>query len=200
MLSYLTNEPFGFILNFLTVMCFTGLHEVARELESPFDNVPNDVPLNNFQAQYNEALMTMFAGFHPDAFWEVTEQLPPPTFPASSQLDSHMEFERNVQAAKQKQAKKEDGMPRQPIIVELPTMEENSDDGSAGVENVKSDAGSPQPAENDDETDLSGNSDVAADSEKRKPSNVLQPEVKSKGEPDEDEAIAIDQKVSFESR
>jgi predicted membrane chloride channel (bestrophin family) len=57
MLTYLNNEVFGFILNLLTVMCFTGLHEVARELESPFQNVPNDVPLNNFQAQYNEGIM-----------------------------------------------------------------------------------------------------------------------------------------------
>ena len=57
MLTYLTNEAFGFILNFLTVMCFSGLHEVARELENPFKNVPNDVPLNNFQGQYNEGLM-----------------------------------------------------------------------------------------------------------------------------------------------
>ena len=71
MLSFVTNQVFGFVLNLLTVMCFAGLHEVARELENPFQNVPNDVPLNNFQGQYNEALMTMFFGFHPDAFWQV---------------------------------------------------------------------------------------------------------------------------------
>jgi predicted membrane chloride channel (bestrophin family) len=73
MLSFVTSEVFGFILNLLTVMCFTGLHEVARELENPFQNEPNDVPLNNFQAQFNESLMNMFAGYHPDAYWEVTE-------------------------------------------------------------------------------------------------------------------------------
>jgi Bestrophin, RFP-TM, chloride channel len=71
MLAYLTNVTFGFFLNFLTVMCFSGLHEVARELESPFQNVPNDHPLNNMQAQYNESLMQMFSGYHPDAYWEV---------------------------------------------------------------------------------------------------------------------------------
>jgi len=71
MLSYLSNEVFGFVLNLLTVMSFTGLHEVARELESPFSNAPNDVPLNNFQAQFNEALLQMFRGFHPEAYWEV---------------------------------------------------------------------------------------------------------------------------------
>jgi hypothetical protein len=36
-------------------------------------NVPNDIPLNNFQAQFNEALLTMYMGYHPDAFWEVEE-------------------------------------------------------------------------------------------------------------------------------
>jgi hypothetical protein len=69
MLSYIRNETLGFFLNLFTVMCFTGLHEVARELESPFQNVPNDIPLNNFQAQFNEGLMIMFFGYHPDAYW-----------------------------------------------------------------------------------------------------------------------------------
>lgn len=73
MLTYLTNEWFGFALNMLTVLCFAGLHEVSRELENPFQNAPNDLPANNFHAQFNEALMTMFAGYHPDAYWEVKE-------------------------------------------------------------------------------------------------------------------------------
>lgn len=33
----------------------------------------SDIPLNNFQAQFNESLMTMYSGYHPDAFWEVEE-------------------------------------------------------------------------------------------------------------------------------
>jgi predicted membrane chloride channel (bestrophin family) len=69
MLSFLTNQVLGFVLNLVTVMCFTGLHEVARELENPFQNVPNDLPLNNFQAQFNESLMVMFYGYHPDSYW-----------------------------------------------------------------------------------------------------------------------------------
>lgn len=73
MLDFVSNAYFGFFLNLLTVMSFTGLHEVARELENPFANVPNDVPLNNFQGQFNEALLTMFSGYHPDAFWEVKD-------------------------------------------------------------------------------------------------------------------------------
>lgn len=72
MLSFVENTVTGFVLNLLTVMSFTGLHEVSRELESPFQNVPNDIPLNNFQAQFNEALMTMFLGYHPDSYWEIT--------------------------------------------------------------------------------------------------------------------------------
>ena len=43
---------------------------MARELESPFHNVPNDLPLTTFQAEFNEALCAMFAGFHPDSWWD----------------------------------------------------------------------------------------------------------------------------------
>lgn len=55
-------------------MCFVGVQEVARELEQPFRNAPNDLPLTTFQAQFNEALIAMYAGFHPDA-WSVEEQV-----------------------------------------------------------------------------------------------------------------------------
>ena len=41
MLTFVTNEYLGVALNIVTVMCFTGLHEVSRELENPFQNVPN---------------------------------------------------------------------------------------------------------------------------------------------------------------
>lgn len=74
MQSYLTNEIFGFSMNLLTVMCFCGLHEVARELENPFQNAPNDIPVNFFQSEFNEALITMFFGCHPDAYWQVVEK------------------------------------------------------------------------------------------------------------------------------
>jgi predicted membrane chloride channel (bestrophin family) len=73
MLTFVNQPAMGASLNFFTVMCFAGLHEVARELENPFQNVPNDVPLNNFQAQFNEALMNMFTGYHPDAYWLSTQ-------------------------------------------------------------------------------------------------------------------------------
>mmetsp|Transcript_1898 Transcript_1898/g.4134 ORF Transcript_1898/g.4134 Transcript_1898/m.4134 type:complete len:492 (+) Transcript_1898:77-1552(+) len=68
-----SNVYFGFVLNFLVVTILTGLNEVAKELENPFTNVPNDLPLNLFQAHFNEALITMFAGYHPDSHWELKE-------------------------------------------------------------------------------------------------------------------------------
>jgi hypothetical protein len=67
------NVYFGFVLNFLVVSILTGLNEVAKELQNPFTNVPNDLPLNLFQAHFNESLITMFAGFHPDAYWALPE-------------------------------------------------------------------------------------------------------------------------------
>lgn len=62
---------FGMVLNFLTVLLFAGLNELSKELENPFRSVPNDLPLNLFQAHFNEALVTTFAGFHPDSWWEI---------------------------------------------------------------------------------------------------------------------------------
>ncbi|OEU17212.1 hypothetical protein FRACYDRAFT_207537 [Fragilariopsis cylindrus CCMP1102] len=66
-----TDDPLvGAILTFLTVLCLSGINEVARDLENPFRNFPNELPLVNFQAQYNEALLTMYSGYHPDLFWD----------------------------------------------------------------------------------------------------------------------------------
>jgi len=60
----------GALLTFLTVTCLFGLHEVAKELENPFRNVPNDIPLCTFLAQLNESLITMYSGYHPDHYWD----------------------------------------------------------------------------------------------------------------------------------
>lgn len=66
-----TDEPWlGATLTFTTVLCILGINEVARELENPFRNIPNELPLVTIQAQANEALYTMFAGYHPDLFWD----------------------------------------------------------------------------------------------------------------------------------
>lgn len=56
--SFVTKLWFACVMNFLTVLCFLGIHEVARELENPFQNTPNDLPLTTMQAQLNEALVT----------------------------------------------------------------------------------------------------------------------------------------------
>ena len=64
------NEPWmASILTFAAVSSLAGLHEVARELENPFRNVPNDLPLCTLQAQYNETLMVTYSGYHPDFFF-----------------------------------------------------------------------------------------------------------------------------------
>jgi hypothetical protein len=49
------------------------------DLENPFRNVPNELPLVTFQAQFNEALIIMYAGYHPDSYWH-----PPAKCPTSS--------------------------------------------------------------------------------------------------------------------
>jgi len=68
--SFVSRLWFAAFLNFATVLCFLGLHEVARELEDPFINTPNDLPLTTFQAEFNEALVTIYSGFHPDSWWD----------------------------------------------------------------------------------------------------------------------------------
>lgn len=69
----------GAVLTFLTVTCLAGLHEVARELENPYKNFPNEIPLLTLSAMFNESLITMFAGYHPDHFWNGDDfrHLPP---------------------------------------------------------------------------------------------------------------------------
>ena len=67
--TYINNIHIALILNFFTVSCFIGIQEVALELEEPFIRYPNDLPLNNYQAQFNEALISsLYGGFHPDAW------------------------------------------------------------------------------------------------------------------------------------
>lgn len=71
--SFVNSAFMACLLNYSTVLCFVGLHEVAREMESPFMRVPNNLPLNTFQAQFNEALITTWAGFHPDSWFDLPE-------------------------------------------------------------------------------------------------------------------------------
>mmetsp|Transcript_23769 Transcript_23769/g.35246 ORF Transcript_23769/g.35246 Transcript_23769/m.35246 type:complete len:593 (+) Transcript_23769:114-1892(+) len=71
--EYASDPYIGGALTFLTVTCLAGLHEVARELENPFRNVPNEIPLLTLQAMFNESLITLFSGYHPDHFWDPDE-------------------------------------------------------------------------------------------------------------------------------
>jgi len=69
-----TLEPWiGSVLSFLVVTCLAGLHEVSRELENPFRKPPNEVPICTLQAQFNEALLTVYSGYHPDAYFVSTQ-------------------------------------------------------------------------------------------------------------------------------
>ena len=75
--SFVNSMVVACLLNYSTVLCFVGLHEVAREMESPFMRVPNNLPLTTFQAQFNEALITTWAGYHPDSWFDLDgEELP----------------------------------------------------------------------------------------------------------------------------
>ena len=71
--SFVDNMPLACAINFLTISIFVSLHEVARELENPFQNVPNDLPLCTYMAQFNEALISTYSGFHPDSWWELPQ-------------------------------------------------------------------------------------------------------------------------------
>jgi len=71
--EYVNSTILGGVITFLSVTCLAGLHEVARELENPFDNVPNEIPLTVLQAMFNDALITVFAGFHPDHYWNADD-------------------------------------------------------------------------------------------------------------------------------
>lgn len=64
--GYVNQLALACILNFTTVLCFTGIHEVARELSNPYNTVPNDLPLNRFHAEFNESLRSLLNGYHPD--------------------------------------------------------------------------------------------------------------------------------------
>ena len=74
MYSFANSWWLAYLLDFFTVLCFVSLHMVARELENPFTAVPNDVPLPTIQAEFNEALVSMFAGYNPDSWWEVPKK------------------------------------------------------------------------------------------------------------------------------
>ena len=68
--QYIEDLLLGLIMTFLAQMILSGINEVATELENPFRNVPNELPVVYWQAEFNETLITMFSGFHPDFYWD----------------------------------------------------------------------------------------------------------------------------------
>jgi len=74
----------GVSLTFFTVLCLSGLHEVARELENPFRNVPNDIPLCTLLAMYSEALISVCSGYHPDHYFDTNNHFNNTLRPQSS--------------------------------------------------------------------------------------------------------------------
>jgi len=112
------NEPWlGALLTFLTVTCLAGLHEVARELENPFRNAPNDVPLCTLLAFYNEALITMYSGHHPDAYW------------GESDIVKKWNREKSMNGVKKEGS--------QVVGLEIPTLSTESDSADEGGAAVK---------------------------------------------------------------
>ncbi|CAB9497787.1 Bestrophin, RFP-TM, chloride channel [Seminavis robusta] len=80
--QYADNIVLASILCFFAVVALSGIHEVARELENPFRNIPNELPVCTFQAQFNEGLLVMYSGYHPDHFWDPTKHDHHPTDPS----------------------------------------------------------------------------------------------------------------------
>jgi len=68
--QYITSLWLSILFTYFCVLVLTSINEVARELENPFRNIPNELPLVTYQAEFNEAIMTIYSGFHTDSFWE----------------------------------------------------------------------------------------------------------------------------------
>lgn len=90
--QYADNIILGSVLAFFSVACLSGVNEVARELENPFRNIPNELPLVTMQAQFNEALLVMYAGYHPDLFWDPKGHDHHPTDPSPRRNKSGSKF------------------------------------------------------------------------------------------------------------
>ena len=98
--QYCEDTWLGCILTFLTVTALSGVHEVARELENPFRNVPNEIPLATLMAEANEAILTMYAGYNPDFFWaDAAKQYAPSEEPPAEPAKAKAEPKENNSAA-----------------------------------------------------------------------------------------------------
>ena len=103
--QYCEDTWLGCILTFLTVTALSGVHEVARELENPFRNVPNEIPLATLMAEANEAILTMYAGYNPDFFWaDAAKQYAPSEEPPAEPTTAKPEPKGNSSAAGEAEA------------------------------------------------------------------------------------------------
>jgi len=73
MIEYSNKLWLSSVITLMTVTCLAGLHETSRELENPFRNIPNEIPLTTLQAMFNESLLTVYSGYHPDHYWNGDE-------------------------------------------------------------------------------------------------------------------------------
>jgi len=59
MCSWTAHPATAFIMTFIGVMCLTSLELIARQLENPFGEDSNDLPIDDFQEAINESLVLM---------------------------------------------------------------------------------------------------------------------------------------------
>jgi hypothetical protein len=56
------DRPLGVVMAMASTWILWALNEVAREIEDPFTQEPNDLPLARLQYQFNERLLAVAAG------------------------------------------------------------------------------------------------------------------------------------------
>jgi len=59
MCSWTAHPATAFTMTFIGVMCLTSLELIARQLENPFGEDSNDLPIDDFQEAINESLVLM---------------------------------------------------------------------------------------------------------------------------------------------
>lgn len=114
--QYADNVVLGSVLGFFSVACLSGIHEVARELENPFRNIPNELPLVTFQAQFNEALLTMYSGYHPDHFWDSSKHTHHPSEPSLHKRKSGTGSRRSSKQAPSAEPSNNHGSPSSSLL------------------------------------------------------------------------------------
>ncbi len=84
--QYIQTFSLGVVLSFFSVMCLQSIDEVGKELENPFRNIPNELPVVTYQAEYNESLLVINSGFHPDAYWKVPRDIRKSSYKRATQV------------------------------------------------------------------------------------------------------------------